>query len=77
MIWAYLALIGRILMLGYERIVVKQLGNQSDSVGATFLFFSIATLFLAPILFFVETPADWTYLKWIFLASAIYSVAFV
>ena len=71
MIWAYLALIGRILMLGYERIVVKQLGNQSDSVGATFLFFSIATLFLAPILFFVETPADWTYLKWIFLASAI------
>jgi transporter family protein len=77
MIWAYLALIGRILMLGYERIVVKQLGDKSDSLGATFLFFSIATVFLFPILFFVKAPSDWSYIKWVILASSIYSIAFV
>lgn len=77
MIWAYLALAGRILMLGYERIVVKQLGQDSDSVGAAFLFFSIATLFLAPVLFFIDMPADWSFLKWVFLAAAIYSNTFV
>ncbi len=77
MIWAYLALTGRILMLGYERIVVKQLGQGSDSVGAAFLFFSIATLFLAPVLFFIEMPESWGFLWWVLLAAAIYSNTFV
>jgi transporter family protein len=77
MIWAYLALTGRILMLGYERIVVKQLGQGSDSVGAAFLFFSIATLFLTPVLFFIEMPSDWGFMWWLLLASAIYSNTFV
>jgi transporter family protein len=77
MIWAYLALTGRILMLGYERIVVKQLGQDSDSVGAAFLFFSIATVFLIPVLFFIDMPTDWSFLTWVFLAAAIYSNTFV
>jgi transporter family protein len=77
MIWAYLALSGRILMLGYERIVVKQLGQGSDSVGAAFLFFSIATLFLFPVLFFVPIPDNWNFMGWVILAGAIYSNTFV
>lgn len=77
MIWAILALAGRILLLGYERIVVKQLGENSDSVSATFIFFSIATVFLAPVLFFVDVPTDWSFLKWVLLASSIYTFAFI
>lgn len=77
MIWAYIALLGRILMLGYERIVVKQLGTNSDSVGAAFLFFSIATVFLIPVLFFIDMPTDWSFLLWVLLAAAIYSNTFV
>ena len=64
-------------MLGYERIIVKQLGTGSDSVGATFLFFSIATVLLAPVLFFAQMPADWNFLWWVLLASLIYSNTFV
>jgi transporter family protein len=77
MIWAYLALLGRVLMLGYERIVVKQLGTNSDSVGAAFLFFSLATIFLLPTLFFVPLPEDWGFMLWVILAAAIYSNTFV
>ncbi len=77
MIWAYLALLGRILLLGYERIIVKQLGTDSDSVGAAFLFFSIATVFLVPVLFFTRYPSDWSFLLWVLLASIIYSNTFV
>ena len=77
MIWAYLALAGRILLLGYERIIVKQLGENSDSVSAAFIFFSIATVFLAPIIFFFDFPTDWKFLWCVLLASAIYSNTFV
>ncbi len=77
MIWAYLALAGRIMMLGYERIIVKQLGENSDSVGAAFLFFSIASIFLIPVLFFTEIPENWNFLWWVLFASLIYSNTFV
>lgn len=77
MIWAYLALTGRILLLGYERIVVKQLGQDSDSVGAAFLFFSIATVMLVPVLLFNDMPRDWNFMIWVLLAAAIYSNTFV
>jgi transporter family protein len=55
---AYLALLGRIILVGYERIVVKQLGQRSNSVGAAFLFFAIATLFLLPFMLFAFTKID-------------------
>ena len=55
---AYIALLLRILLLGTERIIVKKLGSGSDSIGATFLFFSIALIFLLPALFFVEWPEN-------------------
>lgn len=44
-IWA---LAGRIVLLGFERVVVKQLGRQRGSVEATLLFFGLGALFLVP-----------------------------
>lgn len=77
MVPAYLALLGRIVLLGYERIAVKQLGHRADSEGATFLFFAIASLFLLPFLFFVGAPAGYAFLPLVALASLVYAVAFV
>jgi bacterial/archaeal transporter family protein len=47
-----LALAGRVLMLGAERVVVKRLGTQASGVAAAFLFFFIATVCLAPVVVF-------------------------
>jgi bacterial/archaeal transporter family protein len=44
-----LALAGRVLMLGAERVVVKRLGARASGVAAAFLFFFIATVCLAPV----------------------------
>ncbi len=77
MIIAYLALLGRIVLLGYERIVVKKLGDQADSESASFLFFAIASLFLFPLIFFVTAPAGYGFLQYVALSSFVYSIAFV
>ena len=74
---AYLALLGRIVLLGYERIIVKKLGSQSDSESAAFLFFAIATLFLLPFVFFAAKPMDYGFLKFVVFSSFIYSIAFI
>jgi transporter family protein len=74
---AYLALLGRIILVGYERIVVKQLGQRANSEGAAFLFFAIATLFLAPFLLLVKAPVSYGFLGLVVLASFIYAIAFV
>jgi transporter family protein len=73
---AYLALLGRITLLGYERIVVKQLGQRSNSAGAAFLFFAVAALFLLPFLLFVDKPSDYGFLLLVTLASFTYAIAF-
>ncbi|MBI2646766.1 MAG: EamA family transporter [Deltaproteobacteria bacterium] len=75
MVLIYLALLARILMAGYEKLVVKKLGHQSDSLSATFLFFSLATLFLLPCIFFVPFPQDFSFLRYALLSSFIYSIA--
>jgi transporter family protein len=74
---AYLALLGRIVLVGYERIVVKQLGQQSNSQGAAFLFFAVATLFFLPFLLFVELPSNYGFLLLVTLGSFTYAIAFV
>ena len=74
---AYLALLGRIMLVGYERIVVKQLGQRANSEGAAFLFFAVATLFLLPFLLFVDLPSSYGFLGLVVLASSIYAIAFV
>ncbi|HLD30446.1 MAG TPA: DMT family transporter [bacterium] len=74
---AYLALLGRIVMLGYERIIVKKLGTGSSSESAAFLFFAIAAVFLFPFVFFVESPEDYGFVKVVLINSVIYSAAFI
>ena len=73
---AYLALLGRIILVGYERILVKQLGQQSNSEGAAFLFFGVATLFLVPFLLFVSAPSSYGFLLLVALGSFTYAIAF-
>lgn len=77
MILAYVALLGRIFLLGYERIVVKRLGQHSDSESASFLFFAIALIFLFPLIFFVSVPISFEFLQFVVLSAFVYSIAFV
>lgn len=74
--FASLALAGRILLLGLERILVKKLGDKSESLSSTFLFFSLATLFLLPFVFFAKIPASFDFLWLVALSSFVYSFAF-
>ena len=71
-----LALIGRILLLGYEKILVKQLGQGARGLSGAFLFFSLGALFLTPGLLFVSWPGDYAFLKIVAVAGLIYSLAF-
>lgn len=70
---AYLALAGRVLLTGYERIIFKQVGTGSGSEESVFLIFTTGTLLLAPFGLLVEWPSDWSFL-WI---SALASLAYV
>lgn len=76
MLIPYLALGGRIILLGWERILVKKLGEKSDSISGTFLFFSLGTIFLLPALFFVDIVLNTSILFYVTLSSFVYSIAF-
>lgn len=71
---AYLALAGRVLLTGYERIIFKQVGTGSGSTESVFLIFVTGTLLLAPFGFFVEWPTDWGFLWISALAALAYTV---
>ena len=74
MIVAVFALIFRILLLSYERIAFKQSSEEKSSLISTFLLFSLAAVFLTPLLFFVSwTLADFTYA---IISSIIYTATF-
>jgi bacterial/archaeal transporter family protein len=72
---AYLALIVRILLLGYEKIVFKQLGQNSGSEESVFLIFSTGTLFLLPFaVLAAPLPENYSYLWLACLSGLFYSV---
>lgn len=77
MIWAYLSLLGRIVLLGYEKIVIKKIGSNNSSKATSFLFFLIATLFLFPFTFLEEIPKNFKFLRYGFLSGFIYSISFI
>lgn len=77
MIMAYLFLLGRIILLGYEKIVVKKVGDKSDSIATSFLFFLTATLFLLPFVFGKNIALDFERLRYGILSGFIYSISFV
>lgn len=76
MLIPYLALCGRIFLLGWERILVKKLGENSDSISGTFLFFSLGTIFLLPTLLYVDLVLNLSILFFVTLSSFVYSIAF-
>ena len=70
-----LALTGRILLLGVERILVKKLGTGEDPASTSVLFLGLATIFLLPPALFVEVsyhPVLWLTA----LSGLIYAIAF-
>jgi len=71
-----LALFGRVVTLGMERIIVKKMGTNADSFCSTFLFFFLGALCLLP---FVpsEQPNTWAFVPKALLSGFFYSVAFV
>lgn len=80
MIMAYLALAGRIILLAFERIVVRYLGDiegdKYKNAAATAVFFGIGALFLFPFLL-VATHQGYSFLTSNYAASVIYSIGFV
>ncbi len=77
MIWAYLSLLGRIILLGYEKIIVKKLGTFNDSKVISFLFFFVAVFFLLPFIFLDKIPNDFEFSKYGLLSGFIYSISFI
>ncbi|MCX7846254.1 MAG: DMT family transporter [Dictyoglomaceae bacterium] len=77
MIWAYLSILGRIILLGYEKIVVKKLGSYNDSKVISFLFFFIAVFFLFPFIFLDDIPRNLEFSKYGLLSGFIYSISFI
>jgi bacterial/archaeal transporter family protein len=73
---AYLALLGRILLMGAERPLVKLLGQDRSSVETAFLFFALATLMFLPFAAFRPVPS-WGFLRYLIPAAFIYTASFV
>ncbi len=71
-----LALAARIILLGFERIIVKKMGRNNGSIEVTILFFGFGSMFLFPFLIGVQFP-DPHFLLYPILSSLIYSVTFV
>jgi bacterial/archaeal transporter family protein len=71
-----LALIGRIILLGLERVIVKKMGRDNSSIEVTVLFFGIGAFCLLPFLIGVEIHTL-TFLPYTLISSCIYSITFV
>ncbi|PLX19405.1 MAG: hypothetical protein C0601_01915 [Candidatus Muiribacterium halophilum] len=72
----HIALLGRIFLLGLERIAVKDLGRHRDGNTAPFMLFFVATILYIPLLYFAKIPTDLSVLKYITLCAFIYSFTF-
>ncbi|MHB8926863.1 MAG: EamA family transporter [Bacillota bacterium] len=72
----YLALLGRIILLGLERVFVKRLGEGRGSVETTFVFFGLAALYLLPVAA-VFGPPDPAFLRFAVPSGVIGTLAFV
>ncbi len=73
--WAIAALGGRVALLGYERIITKELTTERTPLGAAFLFFAIGTVLWLPALFWTGLP-DPRVLLYASGVSLVYAAAF-
>lgn len=80
MIIAWLAMISRIVLMAFEKICVRLMGDDSGNldknIATTFIFFIIGTASLLPFLFFAKI-SDLNFLIPCLLSSFIYSFSFV
>lgn len=74
MLLVYAALIGRIVAIGFEKILVKKLSNFNSSVVSFWWFFLNIFMYL-PVLFFVEIQ-DFTFIYCSLAAGVFYAFAF-
>lgn len=77
MILVNIALLGRIFLLGYEKIVVKKLSNGVRSESSAFLYFFIAAVSLIPTLVFVSGTIHLKLFIPLIISSIVYGVAYL
>ncbi|OGM08582.1 MAG: hypothetical protein A2008_08280 [Candidatus Wallbacteria bacterium GWC2_49_35] len=77
MLLAYLALVARIFLLGYEKILVKKMGAGSENSAATFLYFLSSTAFILPLIFFIRPAENYSLVVYVAISSFIYCIAFL
>lgn len=75
--FSYISLLGRILLIGIERIVIKELTDKKNNLSVTFIFFFLSLPFLLPFLFITEEPSNFIFLKNVILSSLIYTNSFI
>ncbi len=76
LLFIILIMIGRVTLLGYERIEFKKAGENQDPLVSTFLLFAIAGVMLLPMLFFASFQGI-EGLVYASISGTVYSVAFV
>lgn len=74
---SYLSLLGRIFLIGLERIVIKQLTDKQNNLSVTFIFFFLSLPFLLPFVFIIEKPTNFIFLKNVIISSLIYTNSFI
>ncbi len=75
--FSYLSLLGRIILIGFERVIIKELTDRKNNLSVTFIFFFLSLPFLFPFLFFSEKPENFLFLKNVFISSIIYTNSFI
>lgn len=74
---SYIALLGRIFLIGIERIIIKGLSKEDNTLIVTFLFFFLALFFFLPFIIFSKKPDDFSFLKTVVITSIIYTNSFL
>lgn len=74
---SYISLLGRIILIGLERIVIKGLSDRDNNISVTFLFFSLALVFFLPFIIFLKKPENYSFLKTCLITSIIYTNSFL
>ncbi len=75
--FSYFALLGRILLIGIEKIAIKELAEEDNNLIVTFLFFFLALFFFLPFVIFSKKPNDFSFLKTTIITSLIYTNSFI
>ena len=70
----WLFLVGRIVLLSFERVLVKKLGIEAHPLVAAFLFFFFGSLFILPFVF-LDKVSEWSFLPYALVSGTVIAVA--